>query len=86
MHKITKFDEKLLEHLHTKILYYYIHKSMEICRVHKQLFIWTEETNNQKIGFIDIKSGNTEYVCGSNHKFNCMAKGNLTLIISYYKL
>ena len=86
MHKITKFNEKWLEHMYTKILYYYLYKSKDTCRVHTKLFILNEETNNKKIAFIDIKNGNTEYVWGSDHKFSCFAKGNLILIISYYKL
>ena len=86
MHKIKKCDEKSLKHLDTKILYYYIYKSKDICRVHTQLFIWKEETNNQKITFIDIKNGITEYVCGLDLKLGCFAKENFTLIISYYKL
>ena len=86
MYKIKKCDEKSLKHLHTKILFYHIYKSKDICRVHTQLLIWNEETNNQKIAFIDIKNGNTEYVCGSDLKFGCFAKENFTIIIFYYKL
>ena len=77
MHKIKKYDEKTLKYLNTKILYYYIYKSNDICRVHTQLFIWNEETNNQKIAFIDIKNGINEYVCGSDLKFGCFAPQNL---------
>ena len=56
MPKIKKCDKKLLKNLDTKILYYYIYKSKDMCRVHRQLFIWNEETNNQKIALIDIKN------------------------------
>ena len=65
--------------MHTKILYYYIYKSKDICRVYTQKFIWNEETNNQKIAFIDIKNGNTVYVCGSDFKYGCFAKNKLHL-------
>ena len=49
--------------MYTKILYCYIHKSKEICKVHTQLFIWNKETKNKKLAFFDIKNGNTENVC-----------------------
>ena len=86
MHKIKKIDEKSLEYLHTKILYCYIHKSKEKCKVHTQLFIPNEETNNKKFASFDIKNENTEYVCCSDLKLDCFTKENFTLIISHNEL
>ena len=85
MHRITKFDEKSLEHLHTKTLYYFIYTNKDIYRVHTNLFIWNEETNNTKIAFIDIKNENTEYVCSSDLKYGCFEQENFTLIIYFYE-
>ena len=57
-----------------------------MCRVHTPLFVRTEETNNKKIAFIDIKNRNTEYVCGSDLKFGGFAQENFSLINSVYEL